>query len=124
MDVVQAVKSEICIELHLYLASHLQKVQVHFQAITATNTTVETNSQSPTYVSTTFVPSSCGTAIASIQIKPVLTHHTFTEPGTYSMKHSNLNSCTPPSGKTFTVKQRPKVTITRYLSLSKQEFQQ
>ncbi len=86
------------------------------QAITATNTTVETNSCSPpTYVwSTTFVPSSCGTAIASIPNQTSANaSFNFTEPGTYSIKLTATNSCTPSQSviKTFTVKQPPKVTI-------------
>ncbi len=86
------------------------------QTITATNTTVETNSCSPpTYVwSTTFVPSSCGTAIASIPNQTSANaSFNFTEPGTYSIKLTVTNSCTPSQSviKTFTVKQPPKVTI-------------
>ncbi|WP_338647768.1 PKD-like domain-containing protein [Flavobacterium sp. KS-LB2] len=86
------------------------------QTITATNTTVETNSCSPpTYVwSTTFVPSSCGTTIAPISNQTgANASFNFTEPGTYSIKLTATNSCTPSQSviKTFTVKQPPKVTI-------------
>lgn len=87
------------------------------QAITATNTTVETNSCSPpTYMwSTTFLPSSCGTTIAPIPNQTSANaSFNFTEPGTYSIKLTATNSCTPSQSviKTFTVKQPPKVTIT------------
>jgi gliding motility-associated-like protein len=87
------------------------------QAITATNTTVETNSCSPpTYVwSTTFTPSTCGTITTTIANQATKdASFNFTEPGTYSIKLTATNSCTPSQSviKTFTVKQRPKVTIT------------
>ena len=86
------------------------------QTITASNTTVETNSCSPpTYVwSTTFLPSSCGTTIAPITNQTSANaSFIFTEPGTYSIKLTATNSCTPSQSviKTFTVKQPPKVTI-------------
>ncbi len=92
------------------------------QTITATNTTVETNSCSPpTYEwSTTFVPSSCGTAIASIPNQTgANAAFNFTEPGTYSIKLTATNSCTPSQSviKTFTAKQPPKITIAQIAPL-------
>lgn len=86
------------------------------QAIIATNTTVETNSCSPpTYIwSTTFIPSTCGTITTTLPNQTTKdASFNFTEPGTYSIKLTATNSCTPSQYviKTFTVKQPPKVTI-------------
>ncbi|MBP2281685.1 gliding motility-associated-like protein [Flavobacterium sp. CG_23.5] len=107
---------EICIEPPLVPNFTAESSGCSPQAITATNTTVESNSCSPpTYVwSTTFVPSSCGTTIAPIPNQTSANgSFNFTEPGTYSIKLTATNSCTPSQSviKTFTVKQPPKVTI-------------
>ncbi|MBC7845308.1 MAG: gliding motility-associated C-terminal domain-containing protein [Flavobacterium sp.] len=84
-------------------------------AITATNTTVTTNSCTPpTYVwNVTHTPAYCGASIAAIpnQTTPNATYN-FTEPGTYSITLTATNSCGSfPISQTVTVKKPPTVSI-------------
>ncbi|SDX17293.1 PKD domain-containing protein [Flavobacterium degerlachei] len=83
---------------------------------TATNTTLATNSCSPpTYVwSATYTPSYCGTSITAIPNQTTTNaSFNFTEPGTYTIKLTATNSCSPPQVATqvVTVKKPPTVTI-------------
>ena len=85
-------------------------------AVTTTNTTVPTNSCSPpSYVwSVTYASAYCGTSIT-----PILNQTTtnasfnFTEPGTYTIKLTATNACSPPQVATqvVTVKKPPTVSI-------------
>ncbi|MFB0904315.1 MAG: PKD domain-containing protein, partial [Nonlabens sp.] len=115
--------STICVEPPLVPTFTLNNnVGCTPQSIIATNTTVTTNScVTPTYVwSATFLPSSCGTTIAPIPNQTTTNaSFNFTEPGTYSIKLTATNSCTPSQSviKTFTVKQPPKFTIASITTL-------
>lgn len=85
------------------------------QAITATNSTIATNSCTlPTYIwSTTFNPSSCGSVITSIPNQTTTNaSFNFIEAGTYTIKLTATNSCGSVSiSQTVTVKKPPSVTI-------------
>lgn len=85
------------------------------QAITATNTTVTTNScTTPTYVwSVTHSPAYCGTSITAIPNQTTTNaSFNFTEPGTYTITLTATNSCGSfPISQTVTIKKPPTVTI-------------
>lgn len=83
-------------------------------AVTATNTTIATNSCSPpTYVwSVVFVPSTCGTTIAAIPNQSTTNaSYNLTEAGTYTIRLTATNSCGSfSSTQTVTVKKPPTIT--------------
>ncbi|WP_369769399.1 PKD domain-containing protein [Flavobacterium sp. WC2416] len=83
---------------------------------TATNTTIVTNSCSPpTYVwSVTYASAYCGTSITPIPNQTTTNaSFNFTEPGTYTIKLTATNACSPPQVATqvVTVKKPPTVSI-------------
>lgn len=83
--------------------------------VAATNTTVITNSCTPpTYVwSVTYVPAYCGASIAAIPNQTTTNaSFNFIEPGTYTIKLTATNSCSPPQviSQTVTVKKPPTIT--------------
>lgn len=91
------------------------------QSIIATNNTLTTNSCTPpTYVwSVAFVPSSCGTNIATIPNQTTTNAtYNFTEPGDYTITLTAKNSCGSfPISQTVTVKKPPTVTLTPIATL-------
>jgi gliding motility-associated-like protein len=113
---------QICIEPPLVPAFTLNNSGCYPLAVTATNTTVTTNSCTPpTYVwSATFVPSSCGTSIAPIPNQTTTNaSYNFIESGTYTIKLTATNSCSPSqfTTKTVTVTKPPSVTINTIATL-------
>ena len=109
--------STICVEPPLVPTFTLNNnVGCTPQSITATNTTVTTNScVTSTYVwSATFLPSSCGTTIAPIPNQTTTNaSFNFTEAGTYTIRLTANNSCSPSQfiTKTVVVTKPPIVTI-------------
>lgn len=83
-------------------------------AVTATNTTITTNCTTPTYIwNVVFVPSTCGTSIPTIPNQTTTNaSYNFTEPGTYTIKLTATNSCSPAQSTTqiVTVKKPPTIT--------------
>ena len=107
---------QICIEAPLTPSFALNNnVGCAPLAISATNTTVITNScTTPTYAwSVIFVPSSCGTAIPSIPNQTTTNAtYNFTESGTYTIKLTVTNSCGSFNfSQTVTIKKPPTATI-------------
>ena len=107
---------QICIEATLVPNFTLNNtVGCSPQPITTTNTTVTTNSCSPpTYVwNVTYVPSSCGTSIATIPNQTTTNaSYNFTEPGTYTITLTATNSCGSfPFSQIVTIKKPPTVSI-------------
>lgn len=86
-------------------------------AVTTTNTTtIPTNSCSPpSYVwSVTYASAYCGTSITPIPNQTTINaSFNFTEPGTYTIKLTGTNACSPPQVATqiVTVKKPPTVSI-------------
>lgn len=91
------------------------------KSITATNTTVPTNCTPPAYVwSVIFVPSTCGTTIPAIPNQTTTNaSYNFTEAGTYTIKLTATNSCTPAQTTTqiVTVKKPPTAIINPMASI-------
>lgn len=84
-------------------------------AITATNTTVETNScTTPIYSwAVTYTAANCGTTVAIPIQTTKNANYNFTQPGIYSIKLTATNSCgsVVSSAQTVEVKKPPTVTI-------------
>ncbi|MDI6050670.1 PKD domain-containing protein [Flavobacterium sp. XS2P24] len=108
---------QICIEAPLNPQFTLNTISgCTPQTITATNTTVTTNScTTPTYVwNVTYVPAYCGTNITAIPNQTTTNaSYNFTESGTYTIKLAATNSCSPPqvTSQIVTIKKPPTVSI-------------
>lgn len=107
----------ICIEKPISPAFTLDKTTgCAPQIITATNTTVATNSCSPPKYSWTVThkPEFCATTTIFIPQQTTTNgNFNFTEPGTYTIKLTATNSCSPAqsTSQTVTVKSPPKVSL-------------
>ncbi len=108
-------QQQICIETSLVPQFTLDNSSGCIpQAITTTNTTIETNSCTPpTYLwSVTYAPTNCGTSITIPNQTTKNASYNFTMPGMYTIKLTATNSCGPVnSAQTVEVKKPPTVTI-------------